>query len=149
MKFFYSIFLGSLLISIITLIIALLPIWLNPEKKLTRKSLAKRIALAVIFIFLITLLWAYTQYSEPSLPSGIDNPSTNNKVAWNNRGMALYKDGNYTGAIKYYDKAIEKDPEYVLAWSNKGDALKALHRYAEAENAFAKAREKYKCQRYG
>lgn len=139
MNGYYSIFLGSFLISIITLIIALHPIWLNPKRKLTRRSLAKRILLAVIFIFFITLLWSYTQYSEPPLPNGIDNESTNNKVAFNNIGVVLYKEGNYTGAIEYYDKAIEMDPEYVLAWSNKGDALKALHR-ADAEKAYAKAR---------
>jgi len=139
MKVFYSIFLGSFLISIITLIIALLPIWLNPEKKLTRGSLAKRIAISITFIFLITLLWSYTQYSEPPIPSGIDNGSTNIKVALNNEGMALYKLGNYTGAIKFYDRAIEIDPGYVRAWSNKGDALKAMHHDAESEKAFANA----------
>jgi len=48
--------------------------------------------------------------------------------------------GNYTGAIKFYDRAIEIDPGYVRAWSNKGDALKALHRDSEAEKAFANAR---------
>jgi tetratricopeptide (TPR) repeat protein len=110
-----------------------------PKKKLTQRSLAKRIALTTIFIFLITLLWAYTQYSEPLLPSGIDNGSTNIKVALNNEGMALYKQGNYTGAIKFYDRAIKIDPGYVRAWRNKGDALKAMHCDTEAETAFATA----------
>jgi len=139
MNGFYGIFLGSFLISVISVIIALLPIWLDPEKRLTRRSFAKRIALVMIFIFSITLLWSYTQYSEPTLPSGVDNESISIKAALNNIGVALYKEKNYTGAIKYYDRAIEKDPDYVLAWSNKGDALKALHRDDEAEDAFASA----------
>lgn len=140
MNGFYGIFLASFLIALLTLIFTLLPIWLDPEKKLTRRSLAK-IAVAMIFISIIILVWAFTQYSEPPLPNGIENESTNIKVAFNNGGVALYKQQNYTGAIKYYDKAIEIDPEYVLAWSNKGDALKALHRDTEAERAFANARK--------
>jgi tetratricopeptide (TPR) repeat protein len=138
MKGFYSMFLGIFLTALLTLAFALLSIWLDPEKKLTRKSLTK-IAVAMIFIFFITLSWSYTQYSEPPLPSGIDNESTNIKAALNNKGVALYMQENYTGAIKYYDKAIEIDPKYVLAWSNKGNALKALHRDIEAEKAFANA----------
>jgi tetratricopeptide (TPR) repeat protein len=141
MNGFYSILLGSFLISIIALIIALIPMWSNSEKKPTRSSLAKRIVFAIIFIFLITLLWSYTQYSEPSLPNGIENGLTNTKAALNNKGVALYKQQNYTDAIKCYDEAIEIDPEYVLAWSNKGDALKALNRDTEAERAFANARK--------
>jgi tetratricopeptide (TPR) repeat protein len=94
----------------------------------------------LIWISQVTFVWTYTQYSEPLLPSGIDNESINLKVAWNNEGVALYKQGNYTDAIKCYDKAIEIDPKYVLAWSNKGNALKALHRDSEAKKAFANAR---------
>lgn len=139
MNGFYGIFLGSFLIALLTLTFTLLPIWLDPEKKLTRRSLAK-IAIAMIFIFLIILVWTYTQYSEPLLPSGIDNESINIKVALNNKGVALYKQGNYTGAIKFYEKAIQIDPGYVRAWSNKGDALKAIHCDTEAEKAFATAR---------
>jgi len=140
MNGFYNILLVTLLSALIVFVMTLLPIWLG--KKPIRRSLDK-IAIAILLIFIISALLAYTQYTKPLLPHGIDNESTSIKAAWNNMGAALYKQGNYTGAIKYYDKAIEIDPEYVLAWSNKGDALKASHRDAEAEKAFAKAREKY------
>jgi tetratricopeptide (TPR) repeat protein len=139
MNGFYSNFLRYFLPELFTLAIALLVIWLSPEKKLARKSLPK-IAIAVIFIFLITLLLSYSQYQKPLLHCGIDNESSTIKAAYNNKGVALYMEENYTGAIKYYNKAIELDPDYVLAWCNKGNALKALHRDTEAERAFARAR---------
>jgi len=138
MNGFNTIFFGALLSAFLVLIFTLLPIWL--EKKPIWESRDK-IAVIIIIIFIITALYSFTQYSTPPLPSGIDNESINIKVAWNNEGLALYKLGNYTGAIKCYDKAIEIDQGYVLAWSNKGDALTALHRYAEAEIAFANARK--------
>lgn len=137
MNGFYSILLGALLSALIVLITILLPIWLG--KKPLSKSLDK-IAIAILLIFIISALLACTQYAKPLLAHGIDNESTSIKAAWNNMGVALYKQENYSGAIKYYDKATEIDPEYVLAWSNKGDALKALHKDAEAEEAYAKAR---------
>jgi len=133
-------FLGNFLIALLTLIFTLLAIWLDPEKKLTQRSFGK-IALAMILILLITLSWSYTQYTEPPLPSGIDNnKSTNIKVAWNNLGVALYRQENYTGAIKCYDEAIKIDSKYVLAWSNKGNALNKLDYNDDAKYAFAKAR---------
>ena len=40
--------------------------------------------------------------------------------AWNNKGLALDNLGRYEEAIKYYDKAIELDPNNADAWYNKG-----------------------------
>ena len=142
MNNFYNTFLGFFSTALLTLTIALLSIWLDTEKKLTRKSLTK-IALAMIVISFIALSWSYSQYSEPPLPplpSGIDNQSTNIKAALNNKGVALYMQKNFTEAIECFDKAIQIDRGYVLAWSNKGDALKAKHLDAESKEAFANAR---------
>jgi Flp pilus assembly protein TadD len=40
-----------------------------------------------------------------------------------------------------YDEAIRLDPNYAIAWSNKGISLMALSRTAEADVAFARAKE--------
>ena len=127
---------GVLLSSFLALILALLPIWLG--KKPIQRSLCK-IAAILIVIVIISVLYSYTQYSRPHLQSGIDTESTDIKAAWNNGGVALFKQGNYSEAIKYYNKAIEIDPHYGLAWSNLANVLEAQHNDTEAEKAFAKA----------
>jgi tetratricopeptide (TPR) repeat protein len=40
-----------------------------------------------------------------------------------NKGLALYKSENYTGTIKYYDKALAINPKDVNALTDKGLAL--------------------------
>ena len=39
---------------------------------------------------------------------------------WVNKGDALNKMGNFSGAITAYDKALEIDPNYVNVWDGKG-----------------------------
>jgi Flp pilus assembly protein TadD len=51
------------------------------------------------------------------------------------------REGKYNDTIKAFDKAIEIEPQYALAWYNKGVALKLLDRTTEADAAFAKAKE--------
>ncbi len=46
--------------------------------------------------------------------------------------IALYKVGNYTGAIRYFDKALAIDPKYEVALTYKGIALDYLGKYTEA-----------------
>lgn len=138
MSRFYAILFGTLLGAVLAFMINLLSNW--AWEKLFSKPLNKIMGLLLIIItFLVVILVVYTQYPTPALPSGIDYETANIKVSWNNKGVALYDQGNYTGAIACYDRAIGIDPGYVLAWSNKGNALMALHRNAEAEKAFAKA----------
>ncbi len=54
-------------------------------------------------------------------------------------GWIFYIHGNFDNAIAHYDKAIEQDQSFVLAWNNKGTALQALGRDVEAKEAFARA----------
>lgn len=139
MSGFYDILLGAILGAVLAFMINLLSNWV--WEKLFNRPLNRNIGLLLIItIFIIVILVVYTQYPTPALRSGIDHETANIKVSWNNEGMALYNQGNYTGAIACYDRATGIDPEYALAWSNKGNALKALHRNAEAEKAFSEAR---------
>lgn len=50
-----------------------------------------------------------------------------NAKSWNDRGVDLYSQGKYDEALKCYDKAIELDPQFSLAWDNKDAALFALN----------------------
>ena len=52
--------------------------------------------------------------------------------ALNQKGLDLYNQGEYQEAIKWYDKALEIDPNYVYALNNKGLALNFLYEYKEA-----------------
>lgn len=135
----YSILLGTLLDTLLAFIVNILSNWV--WIKLFKNNIKYiNVILLMAVMFFIIILAAYTQYPIPSLPSGIDTETTTIKASWNNKGVALYSQGNYIESISCYDEAIKIDPGYVLAWSNKGKALKALHRDAEAESAFAKAR---------
>lgn len=61
--------------------------------------------------------------------------------AWYENGFALLGQGKYDESLKFLDKAIKLDPELAAAWYNKGVSLSKLGRTAEADAAFAKARE--------
>src|SRR5262249_35337186 len=54
-------------------------------------------------------------------------------------GNYLHKLGNYTTAIKYFDKALAIDPNYVSALNDKGLALGYLGNYTGAIMYFDKA----------
>ena len=65
----------------------------------------------------------------------------NDAEVWTNKGVTLDNQRKYDEAIKAYDEAIRIDPNDASAWNNKGGALKSLGRTAEADAAFAKAKE--------
>jgi tetratricopeptide (TPR) repeat protein len=58
-----------------------------------------------------------------------------------NRGTEFYHRGEYVLALKAMDKAIELNPDYVLAWNNKGVALEKPGHYEEVLKAYDKAIE--------
>jgi tetratricopeptide (TPR) repeat protein len=43
-----------------------------------------------------------------------------------NKGLALDKSGNYTGAIQYFDKALAIDPKDETALYNKSNSFRHL-----------------------
>ena len=64
------------------------------------------------------------------------------EMAWMMKGVLLGRDlQRYDDAVKAYDSALQINPNDAQVWSLKGDALKALGRQAEADAAFAKAKE--------
>jgi tetratricopeptide (TPR) repeat protein len=53
-------------------------------------------------------------------------------AAWNNLGIALLAQGNYSGAILHYQKALQLDPNLAKAHNNWGDVLYYQKDYAGA-----------------
>ncbi len=70
------------------------------------------------------------------------NADPKNEMAWKVEGVLLWRElKKYDEAVSAFDKALQINPKDPLTWMNKGDALKALGRQAEADEAYAKARE--------
>ena len=44
-------------------------------------------------------------------------------IAYNNRGNAYFRKGDYETAIEDYDKSIKADPKYARAFNNRGLAF--------------------------
>ncbi len=64
------------------------------------------------------------------------------KDLWINGGVLLSAHlGRYEEALEYYERALQIDPADGYAWYAKGEAQKALGRQAEADEAYAKAKE--------
>lgn len=57
------------------------------------------------------------------------------------KGNDLLRDGDNTGAIANYDKAIELSPRYARAYLHKGLALKELNELMDMKDALLKAIE--------
>jgi tetratricopeptide (TPR) repeat protein len=65
--------------------------------------------------------------------------SSKRELAFNAKGWVLLKMGMYNESIEYFDKALEKNPQFLEAWGNKGKALEAISRTAEANYALDKS----------
>jgi pimeloyl-ACP methyl ester carboxylesterase len=66
-----------------------------------------------------------------------NNDATKKEIEMLFEGNDLYDRNKYDEAIKYYDRAIELDPNNHLPWMNKGNALDNLGRYDEAIVSFS------------
>ena len=62
-------------------------------------------------------------------------------LAWDAKGLALYKLNKYDEAITAYNKAIKINPQYSYAWDDKGEALVKLGKSDKAITAYDKALE--------
>ena len=82
-------------------------------------------------------------YSETVKALGeVSRLAPQDKDLWINGGVLLSAHlGRYDEALKYYERALQIDPADGYAWYAKGEALKALDRQAEADEAYAKAKK--------
>jgi tetratricopeptide (TPR) repeat protein len=56
------------------------------------------------------------------------------------RGLSLAKIEDYEEAAKYFDKAIQLDPNNILAWISKANALTELGNEEEAKACYDRIR---------
>lgn len=70
-----------------------------------------------------------------------DKSLTSNPAAkiYYSKGLAESDIGNYEGAVKYYKKAVEEDPEFAFAWDNLGLSYRQLNQYDDAIDAYNKS----------
>ena len=65
-----------------------------------------------------------------------------NEIAWKMLGVILASElHRYNEAIEAFDSALQIEPNDAQVWSLKGDALKASGRQAEADAAYANAKD--------
>lgn len=64
-----------------------------------------------------------------------------NDSDWVYHGVDLFSSGDYKEAIKFYDKALELNPENINAWIQKGISQQKLGQKEEANKSFHKAIE--------
>jgi len=57
------------------------------------------------------------------------------------RGTELYYKGQYSEALKWYERAIATDTNNAEAWANKGNSLIGMGKYEDAIDAFNRALE--------
>jgi len=60
---------------------------------------------------------------------------------WRNKGASLANLGRLEEAIRCYDRALEIDPQLVMAWNNRGVSLRRLGRPEEAIRCYDRALE--------
>ncbi|GBG30030.1 Tetratricopeptide repeat protein 27 [Hondaea fermentalgiana] len=56
-----------------------------------------------------------------------------------NRGVSMYKDGDFSGAAKSFKRAAELKPELTMAFPNLGNAYRELGRHKKAAEAYRRA----------
>lgn len=59
--------------------------------------------------------------------------------AWNNLGLLAARAGRTDEAIAYFDRALQIDPDHLIALVNLGNAYRQAKRWEEAKTAFQRA----------
>lgn len=98
------------------------------KQKLRAAKYRRRIAVGIAVVVLLVVGWELRALRQS--PSRLSDQAN-----------ALYDKGDYEEALKLYDKVIQKDPTYELAYANRGGALHGLDRYSEALTSLNKAIE--------
>ena len=64
---------------------------------------------------------------------GVENIAQNNSAQeWVRRGNSHYDSGRHSHALEAYDRALQINPDYEIAWTYRGATLRALRRYEES-----------------
>lgn len=82
-----------------------------------------------------TLLGSNEKESKHSISKNDD------AVAYYSIGQDAMKAGNHEDAVKYFLKAVNKDPKFAFAWDNLGVSYRKLGKYPEAIDAYTKSLE--------
>ncbi len=82
-----------------------------------------------------TLLGSNEKESKHSISKNDD------AVAYYSIGQDAMKAGNNEDAVKYFLKAVNKDPKFAFAWDNLGVSYRKLAKYQEAIDAYNKSLE--------
>ncbi len=64
---------------------------------------------------------------------------SNSAEEWWNLGLEAYEDGDFDLASKYWDKALNLDPNYGRAWNSKGTIYEKLQQYEQALECYDNA----------
>jgi serine/threonine protein kinase len=76
------------------------------------------------------------KYIEPFNPK--DQEEAQSPVELLNSGDSLFTIGQYSEALRYYDKLLDLDPHSAKFWRRKAETLARLEKYHEAELYFGK-----------
>jgi tetratricopeptide (TPR) repeat protein len=107
---------------------------LRASKILAMRRRELLISAMVLFMLALTPVYLCTQ---PAF-----SQSTNNTVkSLMDEGVSLYKEGNYSQAIPYYNEILSIDPNNTEAIYNKGLALDVLGKYEDAITHYNKVLE--------
>jgi tetratricopeptide (TPR) repeat protein len=82
-----------------------------------------------------TLLGSNEKESKHSISKNED------ALAYYTIGQDAMKAGNNEDAVKYYLKAVNKDPKFAFAWDNLGITYRKMGKYHEAIDAYNKSLE--------
>jgi hypothetical protein len=88
---------------------------------------------AAVLVGLAVLQAAPTASAQPSAPASENGPRA--AAAHFRRGVSLYKDGDYGGALVEFRRAYDSSPNFRVLY-DIGQSLYQLQRYAEALTAF-------------
>ncbi len=77
-----------------------------------------------------------------------NDAETKNSISKNDDAKAYYSIGqdalkaeNYEDAVKYFTKAVKKDPKFAFAWDNLGVSYRKMEKYEEAIESYTKSLE--------
>lgn len=118
--------------------IGIMLVWGIPDL-FTNESIRNKILFPmgiVIIVIMACIAWRQCGYwkNNVKLYNNTLKLTKNNFVAYNNIGLAKYKENKIQDAIDYYNIAIDINTSYAGAYINRGSAYNALGQYQKAIN---------------